>query len=106
LIVDNSNKFSRTWVIRGYVLLAENSVSDESFPSTGVLRLLSMPINDISYQTLLDRSTPLTTQRWLATGFLFCLFALIVIIAQGVSLRWTLLSTRQSIRSTDRDFPW
>ncbi|KAH8086972.1 ER to Golgi transport-related protein [Filobasidium floriforme] len=36
-----------------------------------------------AYQTLLDRSTPLTTQRWLATGFLFFLFALIVVIAQG-----------------------
>ena len=36
-------------------------------------------------QALLDRSTPHVMERWLLTGGLFLLFALSVVLRQGVS---------------------
>jgi hypothetical protein len=33
----------------------------------------------------LDRSTPLTVQRWAFTGFLLIVFVLVIVIRQGVS---------------------
>lgn len=36
-----------------------------------------------AFQTLLDRSTPLTVQRWAFTGFLVVIFGLVVIFRQG-----------------------
>lgn len=38
------------------------------------------------YRTLLDRSTPLTVQRWLFTGVVLLIFLAVVLIRQGVSL--------------------
>lgn len=37
------------------------------------------------YRTLLDRSTPLTVQRWLFTGAIVLIFLAVVLIRQGVS---------------------
>ena len=38
------------------------------------------------YQFYLDRSTPHVAYRWIATAGLFALFALRIVLAQGVSV--------------------
>ena len=46
------------------------------------------------FQMLLDRSTPHTMERWLVTLGLFLLFALNVILRQGVSRDLTMVFFR------------
>ena len=38
------------------------------------------------YQQLIDRTTPYMLNRWLATGGLIALFALRIVLSQGVSV--------------------
>ncbi len=54
---------------------------------------------DGSFQTLLDRSTPLTVQRWAFTGFLVVIFGLVVIFRQGVSVMMCVRDDKSEIGS-------
>lgn len=78
MIVDSGNKYMRGCVSR--------VGASPKGPWVGFGRTL-MPAARHSFQSLLDRSTPMTVQRWGATGFLWIVFALVVVIRQGVSGR-------------------
>lgn len=59
-------------------------------PSTPGVANVSMKFNDAQrqYQQLLDRITPFVLYRWLGTAGLLAVFALRIVLSQGVSTQF------------------